>query len=176
MRRYTRLYIPGACYFFTVNLARRQNTDLLTRHIDVLRTAFESVKRDHPFTLQAIVILPDHLHALWRLPDGDADFSTRWRLIKTRFSRNLEQGERITQSRARRGERGLWQRRFWEHLIRDERDWQQHVDYIHYNPVKHGFVSRPIDWPYSSLHRFVRDGWFEPDWAAAQPVCSMDLE
>jgi len=176
MRSYTRLYAPGACYFFTVNLRRRHGTNLLTRYIDVLRASFQSVQSDHPFTLQAIVILPDHLHALWRLPDGDADFSTRWRLIKTRFSRNVGHGERITQSRARRGERGVWQRRFWEHLIRDERDWQQHVDYIHYNPVKHGFVARPIDWPYSSLHRFVRDRCYEPDWAAAEPVCSMDLE
>jgi len=176
MRTYTRACVPGACYFFTVNLAHRRNHDLLVRHVGALRFAVAVTRRDHPFEIDAMVVLPDHLHALWQLPEGDADFSSRCRLIKARFSRAVPAGERIAPSRARRGERGLWQRRFWEHLIRDERDWQRHVDYIHYNPVKHGYVSRATDWPYSSLHRFVRTGWCDPDWGAAEDVRAMELE
>lgn len=176
MRNYTRVYVPGGCYFFTVNLRVRQGNDLLVRHIKALREAVAATRRDHPFVIHAMVVLPDHLHALWRLPYGDPDFSTRWRLIKASFSRAVPAGERVTPSRARRGERGLWQRRFWEHLIRDERDWRQHVDYIHYNPVKHGHVPRPVDWPYSSLHRFIRAGWYEPEWGADADIRSMHLE
>lgn len=176
MRTYTRAHAPGACYFFTVNLARRRGNDLLVRHIEALRASVATTRRDHPFAIDAMVVLPDHLHALWQLPEGDADFSTRWRLIKARFSRAVPAGEHITPSRARRGERGLWQRRFWEHLIRDERDWQRHVDYIHYNPVKHGHVSRAVDWPYSSLHRFIREGWRDPDWGAAEDVRMLAFE
>lgn len=167
MRHYTRAHVPGGCYFFTVNLAVRGGNDLLSRHVGALREAMTVTRRNHPFAVHAVVVLPDHLHALWQLPPGDSDFSTRWRLIKARFSRSVSPGERITPSRARRGERGLWQRRFWEHVIRDQRDWQRHVDYIHYNPVKHGHVVRAVDWPYSSLHRYIRNGWVEPDWGAA---------
>jgi len=112
MRTYTRAYVPGACYFFTVSLARRGGNDLLIRHIDALRDAVIATRRDHPFTVDAMVVLPDHLHALWQLPEGDADFSTRWGLIKARFSRSVPAGGRIAPSRARGGERGLWQRRF----------------------------------------------------------------
>jgi len=176
MRKYTRVYVPGACYFFTVNLARRGDHDLLVRYVDALRAAVAATRRDHPFSIHAMVVLPDHLHALWQLPPGDADFSVRWRLIKTQFSRAVPRGERISPSRRRRGERGLWQRRFWEHLIRDERDWQRHVDYIHYNPVKHGHVARAEEWPFSSLHRFIREGRCEPGWGAADDVRSLDIE
>ena len=176
MRTYTRAYVPGGCYFFTVNLDRRRDADLLTRHIGALRSAFAVTRRDHPFALHALVVLPDHLHALWQLPPGDADFSTRWRLIKARFSRAVPAGEGVTASRVRRGERGVWQRRFWEHVIRDAGDWQRHVDYIHYNPVRHGYVRRAVDWPHSSLHRFIRRGWCEPDWAAPEEARDFELE
>ena len=135
--RYRRAYHAGATYFFTVNLADR-SLRLLVDHIDALRDAVRHVRRDHPFNIIAWVVLPDHLHAIWQLPDGDADFSTRWALIKANFSRRVPTGERIRDSRRQKGERGIWQRRFWEHLIRDDRDLQIHVDYIHFNPVKHG--------------------------------------
>jgi len=110
------------------------------------------------------VVLPDHLHAMWTLPDGNSDFSTRWRLIKTVFARQIPATERLSAVRKRKGERGIWQRRFWEHAIRDEHDWERHVDYIHFNPVKHGYAKQAIDWPYSSFHRFVREGQYAVDW------------
>jgi putative transposase len=114
--------------------------------------------------IDAIVILPDHLHAIWSLPEGDADFATRWRHVKAMFSRALPTRERISESRLRKGERRIWQRRYWEHTLRDERDFSRHVDYIHFNPVKHGLVTRVEDWPYSSFHRMVRLGAYAKDW------------
>jgi putative transposase len=111
------------------------------------------------------VVLPDHLHAVWTLPEGDADFSLRWRLIKTVFSRGLPQGEEISKSRFGKGERGIWQRRYWEHTLRGEGDFERHVDYIHFNPVKHGHVGRVRDWPHSPFHRLVRLGVYPEDWA-----------
>lgn len=167
MRTYTRVRLPGATYFFTVNLAERQGNDLLVRHIDLLREAFRITRQTHPFVLEAAVILPDHLHCLWRLPPGDDEFPMRWRLIKAHFSRMIPHGERISDSRMRKGERGIWQRRYWEHAIRDEWDWQQHLDYIHNNPVKHGYVKRAIDWPHSSFQRYVAQGVYPANWAAS---------
>jgi putative transposase len=164
MTNYRRSNIAGASYFFTVNLADRQQ-NLLTDNIALLRSAFEYTKELHPFTIDAIVILPDHLHAIWTLPDMDGDFALRWRLIKTVFSRGLPRGEQRSESRLEKGERGFWQRRYWEHLIRDETDHVRHVDYIHINPVKHGLVSRVADWSYSSFHRFVQVGMLPEDWA-----------
>jgi len=114
--------------------------------------------------IDAIVILPDHLHAIWSLPEGDADFATRWRHVKAMFSRALPMRERISESRLRKGERGIWQRRYWEHTLRDERDFSRHLDYIHFNPVKHGLVTRVEDWPYSSFYRMVRLGVYAKDW------------
>src|SRR5207237_10414847 len=115
----------------------------------------------------AAVILPDLLHAIWTLPDGDADFATRWRLIKSGFSRALPGGERISACRAAKGERGIWQRRYWEHTLRDEDDFARHLDYIHFNPVKHGHIARPQDWAYSSFRRWVRLGAYPLAWADA---------
>jgi putative transposase len=120
--------------------------------------------------------MPEHLHAVWTLPDGDADYSVRWSLIKARFSRALEAGERVSDSRVRRRERGIWQRRYYEHTIRDDDDLANHIDYIHWNPVKHGLVTRTFDWPHSSFHRFVRNGLLAPDWAATDDVQSMEAE
>jgi putative transposase len=163
MTNYRRNFVPGGSYFFTVNLADRSSR-LLTDHIDLLRTAFRYARVRHAFTVDAIVILPDHLHAIWSLPEGDADFGTRWRHVKAMFSRALSARERISESRLRKGERGIWQRRYWEHTLRDERDFSRHVDYIHFNPVKHGLVTRVEDWPYSSFHRMVRLGVYAKDW------------
>lgn len=162
--RYRRTRHPGGTYFFTVNLAERSSS-LLTDRIDDLRQIVRTVKRNHPFDILAWVVLPDHLHAIWVLPEGDGDCATRWMLIKAGFSRSIPKGERVRASRLSKGERGVWQRRFWEHLITDEDDLQRHVDYIHINPVKHGYVARAADWPYSSIHQHVRRGWVPSDWA-----------
>ncbi len=135
MTNYRRIYVPGATWFFTVALARRQNNRLLVEHIDELRAAFRYVLARHPFHIDAIVILPEHLHCLWTLPSGDPDFSTRWGLVKSHFSRALPTGEAVSASRVKRGERGVWQRRFWEHQIRDDGDYVRHVDYIHWIPA-----------------------------------------
>jgi putative transposase len=144
MTDYHRYRLAGGTYFFTVNLAERKSRLLIDR-IDLLRQAFREVGQAHPFTLDAVVILPDHLHALWTLPEGDSDFSLRWRQIKSAFSRGIEPGERISRSRVRKHERGLWQRRYWEHAIRDTEDLARHLEYVHYNPVKHGYVQRAVD-------------------------------
>lgn len=176
MRTYTRARLPGACYFFTVNLAERGGNDLLVRRVAELREAFRRTQQDHPFHIDGIVILPDHLHCIWRLPEDDADFPKRWRLIKARFSHGIAAGERVSASRARKGERGIWQRRYWEHLIRDERDFRAHMDYIHFNPVKHGYVAAVRDWPHSSFHRLVERGVYPPDWGAEPGVQSLDFE
>ena len=161
--RYRRSDVAGGTYFFTVNLAERQNT-LLVDEINKLRNAMNKVKRQHPFKIDAMVVLPDHLHVMWTLPVNDNDFVTRWMLIKSGFSRQLPKSERINQSRQAKGERGIWQRRYWEHLIRDEDDFEHHVNYIHYNPVKHGHVDHAVDWPYSTIHDFIAKGLLNRDW------------
>ena len=163
MTSYRRNFIPGGTFFFTVNLAERKRS-LLTDHIALLREAFRQVRHRHPFTIDAIVVLPEHLHTIWTMPPGDADFATRWRLIKTMFSRHLAHDERISLSRSAKGERGIWQRRYWEHAIRDELDFERHVNYIHFNPVKHGWVGRTRDWMPSSFHRYVNLGIYPVDW------------
>jgi putative transposase len=164
--RYRRTRQPGGTYFFTVNLADRSSS-LLTDRVDDLRKTVRTVRRNHPFDILAWVVMSEHLHAVWSLPDNDADCATRWMLIKAGFSRNVPKGERVRASRLSKGERGVWQRRFWEHLITDEDDLARHVDYVHINPVKHGHVARAVDWPYSSIHGYIRRGWLPEDWAAA---------
>lgn len=172
---YRRAWQAGGCYFFTVALADR-GSGLLTEQVNHLRECFRRVQTRHPFTVEAAVILPDHLHCIWTLPEHDARFDLRWGLIKSSFSRGIAGGERRSGSRIGRGERGLWQRRFWEHLIRDERDLRNHVDYIHINPVKHGQAAKAIDWPHSSIHRYVREGRCDSAWAAEAFVWEMELE
>jgi putative transposase len=163
MTNYRRNFVPGGSYFFTVNLADRR-LRLLTDHVDLLRVAFRDTRARHPFTIDAVVVLPDHLHVMWTLPDGDRDFATRWRLIKSNFSRGLLKGEHVSASRIDKGERGIWQRRYWEHTLRNETDYARHADYIHFNPVKHGHAARVQDWPYSSFHRMVKLGLYPLDW------------
>ena len=161
--KYRRARSKGATYFFTVNLADRYKT-LLIDHIDDLRDVINQVKKQHPFKLDAMVVLPEHLHAMLTLPEDDKNYPTRWRLIKAGFSRQIPRLEQISQSRERKGERGIWQRRYWEHLIRCDNDYEGHVDYIHYNPVKHGHVRQAIEWPFSTIHDYVNRGILSRDW------------
>lgn len=163
MVRYRRNFVPGGTYFFTVTLADRTSS-VLVDHMSALRTAFRVVRHERPFAIDAVAILPEHLHAIWTLPSGDSDFSGRWRRIKAHFTHQLVIAG-IPVLRHRNGEYALWQRRFWEHTIRNERDFERHVDYVHFNPVKHGHVSRVADWPYSSFHAYVRRNLLPPDWA-----------
>jgi putative transposase len=164
MPNYRRVWHQGGTYFFTVTLLRRQGNNLLTANIDLLRNVVRSVKQRHPFIIHGWVVLPDHIHCILELPPGDTDFATRWRLIKMDFSKALPMTERRNAARVSRGERGIWQRRYWEHLIRDEADYRAHMDYIHINPVKHGLVSRVGDWPYSTFHGLVRKNVYSANW------------
>lgn len=166
MVAYRRNFIPGGSYFFTVTLLDRSST-LLVDRIDDLREAMRSVRAERPFTMDAVVVLPDHLHCIWTLPLDDADYSMRWREIKSRFSRRVPVDENLTVGRKNKAERGIWQRRFWEHTLRDPLDVERHVDYIHYNPVKHGYVRCVVEWPYSSFHRYVDRGEYPWDWAGS---------
>jgi len=161
--QYRRNYVKGGTYFFTVNLLNR-NKSLLVEHIDLLRESIRFVKSQRPFYIDAWVVLPDHLHAVLTLPDDDVDYSSRWREIKKRFSKSLPKTEFLTQTRKRKNERGIWQRRFWEHTIRDDNDYWHHVNYVHFNPLKHGLVSQVADWPYSSFHRAVKQGIYTNNW------------
>lgn len=164
MSNYRRVFQPGGCYFFTVVTHERHPWLTETANIERLRQAFRQTKIARPFEMDAVVILPDHLHCLWSLPDGDSNYSERWRQIKRFVS------IAIPMETNQRGEKCLWQRRYWEHLIRDEEDWRRHMDYIHYNPVKHGYVTAPADWPYSSFTRAVERGWYEPTWGKQEPA------
>jgi putative transposase len=162
MPDYRRARIEGSIYFFTVVLADRSSS-LLVSEVDRLRSAYRAVQGRYPFETIAICILPDHLHAIWSLPQGEVEFSKRWNLIKGGFSRGLDARPRSPSKIVKR-EKGIWQRRYWEHAIRDEADLERHIDYVHYNPVKHGYVTRVVDWPYSSFHRYVEQDMLPPDW------------
>ena len=170
MSDYRRAFIPGGCYFFTVVTHARQRLFDDIDNVTRLREGFRSTRQKHPFEIDAIVILPDHLHTIWRLPEGDANFSLRWRLIKHYLATG------VSSISNRRGEKTVWQRRFWEHLIRNEEDWKNHVDYIHYNPVKHGYVNRAIDWPWSSCQRALERGWYPPGWGEQEPPNIHEME
>ncbi|MCB1886047.1 MAG: transposase [Rhodocyclaceae bacterium] len=167
MSDYRRAWHPGGTWFFTVNLLQRRDNDLLVRHIERLREAVREVRRRHPFAIHGWVVLPEHMHCVWELPPSDTDFATRWRLIKSGFSKVLPATERRSAVRRGRGERGIWQRRYWEHRIRDERDYRAHLDYLHVNPLRHGLVKRVADWPHSTFHAWVARGVYAPDWAGS---------
>ncbi len=164
MSRYRRSLASGGTFFFTVTLADRRSGALVA-HIDRLRRACGITQSRHPFHTVAICVMPDHLHAVWRLPEDDADFGRRWSAIKRLFSTGLDAAADRSASKHAKREKGIWQRRFWEHQIRDETDLERHVDYIHFNPVKHGLVERVADWPHSSFHRYVANGDLPVDWA-----------
>ena len=174
MSNYRRSKVGGATYFLTINALERHHNDVLVRHIEALREAVRVVKAKYPFIIHAWVVLPEHMHCVIELPVGDCDFSTRVRLIKLIFSKSLPKVEKLSTSRQNRHERGIWQRRFWEHLIRDERDFERHVDYVHFNPVKHGWVACVKDWPYSTFHRFVAQGILPCDWAGDDVGLALD--
>jgi putative transposase len=171
MPDYRRNRIPGATYFFTVNL-RDRRSDLLASQIDALREAVRGVRRKLPFHIDAWVVLPDHMHCLWTLPEDDSDFPDRWRRIKATFSRSLRVPQQQSLAKSRKGERGIWQRGYWEHTIRDDRDYAARMDYIHFNPVKHGLARSPGDWPFSSFRQCVAAGFYPADWlgGGAEPV------
>lgn len=164
MSEYVRYRIKGGCYFFTVNLLERHKS-LLIDHVDLLRESVRKCKQKQPFHIDAWVVLPEHMHCIWTLPEGDEDFSSRWKAIKTHFSKSLPKDERRSQIQHKRGERGIWQRRFWEHAIRDDNDYEKHMDYLHFNPVKHGWAKNVIDWPYSSFHKYLKDDVYPANWA-----------
>ena len=164
MSNYRRTNILGGTYFFTVVTHDRAPIFINEWRVEVVRQAFCKVMAVRPFQIDAIVVLPEHLHCIWRMPDGDADYSSRWREIKKAASRQIDTATN------NRNERMVWQRRFWEHAIHDEADWRKHMDYIHYNPVKHGLVNRPGEWRWSSFGNAVRKGWYEASWGADEPA------
>ena len=169
MSRYRRAITVGGTFFFSVVAYRRQPILCDAAIRTALREAVLSVRRTKPFSIDAWVLLPDHLHCVWTLPPDDGDFSGRWSLIKSAVSRAVGAQYRRTEwlnaSKLKHREGTIWQRRFWEHCIRDENDFQRHVDYLHFNPVKHGLVSCVADWPHSIFHRFVAEGKYPLDWA-----------
>lgn len=166
---YRRIFIPGASYFFTLTLQNRQS-DLLIYKIKELRAALQRVMKTYPFKIDGIVVLPEYIHMTITLPPGDTNYSQRISFIKSTFSRQLEPIEFVNSSRQAKRERGIWQRRFWEHLIRDVQDYEKHLDYIHYNPVKHGHVKSPSQWPHSSIHRYIKAGILPANWASTDVI------
>jgi putative transposase len=170
MPDYRRNRVPGGTYFFTVTL-RDRSSDLLATQINSLRTAVRQVAAKSPFHIDAWVVLPEHMHCIWTLPENDTDYSGRWRAIKIAFSKSIPAIERTSPVMKKRGERGIWQRRYWEHTIRDDRDYAAHMDYTHFNPVKHGLVQNAADWPFSSFRRCAAKGIYPAEWGlASDPV------
>ncbi len=163
MPNYRRHLLPGGTYFFTVTLLDRRSRLLITE-IAALREAVCQTRAKSPFHIGAWVVLPEHMHCMWTLPADDYDYSGRWRSIKTLFSKSLPTTEFQSPANLHRGERGIWQRRFWEHTIRDDRDYAAHMDYIHFNPVKHGLVQAAAEWPFSSFRRCVARGIYPLEW------------
>ncbi len=168
--QYRRAFVPGGSYFFTLVTWQRKPIFDNADAVNILRNAFRAVRATRSFEIDAIVILPDHLHCIWTLPADDADFSTRWRLIKTRFTKHCDRTLLSPPTTVNKNKKQplIWQNRYWEHLLRDPRDFESHVDYIHYNPCKHGLVEKPSDWLYSSFHRFVERGVLDKDWGCGE--------
>jgi putative transposase len=173
MPNYRRNFVPGGTYFFTVVTHERRPLFLHAQARRLLHSAIQTVQAKRSFVIVAMVLLPEHLHCVWTMPDEDANYSTRWRQIKEAFTRSFLQagGEEgvVSESRRSHNERAVWQRRFWEHTCRDQDDLNRCIDYVHWNPVKHGLVMRLIDYPWSSFHRFVAQGIYPPDWGSADP-------
>jgi putative transposase len=180
MSDYRRACVKGGVFFFTVATYKRRPLFTEESAVDALRDSFKRVMAAYPFQVDAMVVLPDHLHCIWILPDGDSDFSLRWRLVKSDFTHYgpVSPAEAASNSRLKKKEKGNWQRRFWEHMIRDEDDLNSHRDYIHYNPVKHGLATSPGEWKPSSFNRFVKEGYYTPDWGQnpEKQLLEMNLE
>jgi putative transposase len=163
--QYIRTHFPGGCYFFTVLTQNREPIFNIDKNVSLLRNSFRYVIQRHPFIIDAFVLLPDHLHCIFTLPENDYNYSMRWNLIIGHFSRHIVSlDSNVSPSKIHKRERNIWQRRFWEHHIVDEQDFQYHIEYIHFNPVKHGYVTTASDWPYSSFHKFVKMKIYESDW------------
>lgn len=172
--QYRRAFTPGGTFFFTLVTEGRRPILAAAEAVETLRDAFRAVRQSRPFEIDAISVMPDHLHCIWTLPPDDADFATRWRLIKTWFTKHCDPALRTAPSPARvaKREQAMWQHRYWEHRLRDETDFIRHVEYIHYNPVKHGYAASALEWPHSSFRRYVEAGVYPPDWGRG----GMDLE
>lgn len=170
MPNYRRAYVKGGIYFFTVVTYNRKKILCTEEHRENLEASIYEVRKEYPFIIEAWVLLPDHIHCIWTLPPDDNNFSLRWRLIKggftARYNKTKYNTWPISESRNKRGEQAVWQRRFWEHLIQDEKDFERHCHYIHYNPVKHGYVKAPKDWQFSTFQKFVKKGLYDADWGA----------
>ncbi len=168
MPNYHRAFLTGGTFFFTLVTFRRRYIFDRQECRTILREVIDRVRSRHPFSVDAWVLMPDHMHCIWTLPEGDSDYSTRWSLIKSNFSKQtktmLHNPEWITASKEKHRESTVWQRRFWEHMIRNDKDYQTHIDYIHYNPVKHGYVTQVKDWPFSTFHRYVAKGIYSDNW------------
>jgi len=175
--QYRRANISGASYFFTLVTEGRRKLFIEDESIELLRESFRQVKQKRPFIVEAAVVLPDHLHCIWTLPDDDTDYSTRWRLIKTWFTKHCDEKYKLIPNKARvnKNQQAIWQHRYWEHCLKDETDFNHHVDYIHYNPVKHQYVKRPSEWKYSSIHRYINAGVLPYDWGGSDIIIPDDV-
>lgn len=180
MSDYRRTFLKGGTFFFTVVTYMRYPIFKEETAVSLLKNCFTSIMKKHPFKIDALVIMPDHLHTIWTLPDEESDFSTRWKQIKGTFSRYYSGNKStdITESMISKNEKGIWQRRFWEHAIRNQEDFNKHCDYIHYNPVKHGLTNSPLEWKFSSFGKFVEKGFYDKDWGklAGKDLIEMDFE
>jgi putative transposase len=180
MPEYRRAWLGGGTFFFTVVTYKRHPIFEDKAAIDLLNRCFQAVASEYPYNIETMVVLPDHLHCIWTLPDSDFDFSTRWKRIKTAFTRSYSGGkaEVTSESMRKKKEAGVWQRRFWEHRIRDQDDLNRHCDYIHYNPVKHKLVNLPVEWKHSSFREFVEKGFYDERWGdtVQEELLVMDLE
>ena len=176
MTNYRRIYVKGGTYFFTVVTQERRPIFADDKSIEILRDVFKVVMKSSPFHIEGMVVLPDHIHCLWTLPKGDYDFSKRWKGIKYRFSLSYKGSFVKSDSMNKKKEKGLWQRRFWEHLIRDQEDFNRHIDYIHYNPVKHKLARRAFEWPHSSFKQFMMQGIYEKNWGSTIPSSITGME
>lgn len=178
MPNYRRAYIKGGTYFFTVVTYNRNKILCTEANQKNLDASINETCEEYPFVIEAWALLPDHIHCIWTLPPGDNNFSKRWQMIKSRFTMRYSKGKNeiwtTSESRKKRGEQEVWQRRFWEHLIRDEKDFEKHCHYIHYNPVKHGYVKAPKDWQFSTFNKFVKRGIYGVDWGARGEIVMDD--
>ena len=174
--RYKRVFLPGGAFFFTVVTYGRLPILNNSHAINLLRESCQYVMQRHPFTIPAICILPDHIHFILNLPENDSDYPLRIRLMKSYFSHRFQPVvENFPKSRIEKQEKAVWQRRYWEHLIRNERDMENHIDYIHYNPVKHGYVLSPNEWKESSFHHYVKLGLLPEDWGSSEPLTTKSI-
>jgi putative transposase len=171
MPEYHRSLVKGGTFFFTVVTYRRQRILTVEESRKTLHMVWTNAMEEYPFTTDAVCLLPDHLHCIWTLPEGDSDYSSRWNAIKRLFTQSYIKmtglDDKQNESHAKRNEAAVWQRRFWEHTIRDEADFHRHLDYIHFNPVKHNLVKNVSDWPWSSFHRYVKMGYYESHWGGS---------